>query len=64
MTQESKSEMTAIRVTPHEKSALRFVAGARRTSESELLRVMLLGDVVAEYERALDVLRRDHPDAA
>lgn len=55
---ESKTEKAAIALTPTEKQALRFVAIHRKTTESELLRVMLMVDIVAEYDRLTAVLEQ------
>lgn len=49
--QEPRSERAAIACTKAEKQAIRAVAAARQTDESNLLRTTLLVDVVAEFER-------------
>lgn len=67
--QEPRSERVTLAVTPTEKRALQFVANVRSypghvVTESELMRSMLLGDVVAEYERMMDRLREAENEAA
>lgn len=57
--QESKTERAGIALTPHEKAALRFMAGHLKTTESELLRVTPLVELVAEYDRLQSVLARE-----
>lgn len=52
-TQESRSERAAVAVTPHEKRALWFMAGHRKSSESELLRNHPISDIVADYDRLM-----------
>ena len=52
----SKTERAALACTRSEKDALRFVCKVRGTTESELLRVLSLNDVVAEYDRLLAIL--------
>jgi hypothetical protein len=52
-TQESRTERATIPMTPHEKHALRFLAGHRKAAEAEILRAMLIGDVAAEYDRLM-----------
>jgi len=59
--QESKTERAALAVTPHEKHALRFMTGHNKTTESELLRSTLIGDIVAEYERLMERIREVEP---
>lgn len=49
--QESRTEKTAIALTPSEKIALKRVAEARGMPESHLLREMLIHEIVEEYER-------------
>lgn len=48
---ENRSERATLAVTPHEKRAIRTVAAARDTDESNLLRSVLIVDVVEEYAR-------------
>ena len=49
--QETKTERASLAVTPSEKRAIKAVAAARETDESNLLRSTLLADVVEEYGR-------------
>lgn len=58
-TQEARTERAAITVTPSEKKAIRFVAEAREMTESELLRVTPVEEIVREYERLRTLLRSD-----
>jgi hypothetical protein len=62
-TQEPKSERAAVAVTAHEKHALRFMAGHRKTTESELLREVLIADITAEYDRLMARLEETEPAA-
>ena len=48
---ESKTKTAGIPVTPSEKAAIEGLARLRMISESDLLRTMLLGDIVVEFER-------------
>lgn len=49
--QESRTEKTAITLTPTEKTALVRVSKERDMPEAHLLREMLIVDIVEEYER-------------
>lgn len=49
--QEGRTERASIAVTKAEKQAIRAVAAARETDESNLLRSTLLSDILEEYER-------------
>jgi hypothetical protein len=49
--QEGRTERASMAVTRSEKHAIRAVAAARETDESNLLRVCSLAEVLAEYER-------------
>lgn len=51
--QESRTERVALAVTPSEKHALRILAGHRKTTEADLLRSMLMNDIVAEHDRLM-----------
>jgi hypothetical protein len=60
-TQEPKSERAAVAVTAHEKHALRFMAGHRKTTESELLREVLIADITAQYDRLMALIAESEP---
>lgn len=49
--QEARTERATIMLTPDEKRAVRLVAAARDVTESELLRVALLADILSEFGR-------------
>jgi hypothetical protein len=55
---QSRTEKAAIALTPREKQALRFVSIHRETPESVLLRELLIGDIVTEYDRLLSALEK------
>lgn len=57
--QEPRNERATIAVTATEKQALRVLAAVRQTSEGELLRTMLLDEIVAEYGRTIERMRQD-----
>lgn len=63
-TQESKTERCTIPCTPTEKDAIQMVAKARSTrtrriTEADLLREMLMADIVDEYWRIMARLRQE-----
>lgn len=49
--QEARPERVTLMVTEHEKKAVRAVAAAMDTTESDLLRAKPIAEVVLEYER-------------
>lgn len=49
--QESRTEKVAIAVTKTEKAAVRAIAALRETDESNLVRIMPIAEIVAEYRR-------------
>jgi hypothetical protein len=59
--QESRKQVASIAVTATEKTAIRFVAAHREIPESELLRSLLISDVVEEYDRLMAALRQLPP---
>ncbi len=60
---ESKTKTAGIPVTPSEKGAIEGLARLRMMSESDLLRVMLLADIVAEFERIQALMNNMSPSA-
>lgn len=54
--QASRTARVTVTVTPAEKKAVKAVAAARDTDESNLLRVMPIDDVVAEYARIRELV--------
>lgn len=61
--QESRTERVTVTVTPLEKKAVKAVAAARDTDESNLLRTTLLADIVDEYRRIRELVT-DGADSA
>jgi hypothetical protein len=62
---ESKTQKVGVAVTPTEKRRVGFmVEYLNAGSESELLRERSLADVLAEYERFIEELRRTNPALA
>lgn len=55
--QAPRSQRVGIAVTPVEKKAVKFVAEAKGTDESNLFREYSLVGVMAEYDRLMRVLR-------
>lgn len=55
--QEPRNERATIAVTATEKQALRVLSAVRQVSEGELLRTMLLNEIVAEYSRTIERMR-------
>lgn len=55
--QESRTDRVTLTVTPAEWRAIKAVAAARETDVSNLLRTMLLEDILAEFERIRAVVR-------
>jgi hypothetical protein len=55
-TQETRTERATLTVTPSEKKAIRAVAAARDTDESNLLRTTPVADVVDEYRRIRELV--------
>lgn len=53
-----RNERATIAVTATEKQALRVLSAVRQTSEGELLRTMLLDDIVAECSRTIERMRQ------
>jgi hypothetical protein len=49
--QGGRTERASLAVTRAEKQAIKAVAAARETDESNLLRCTLLSDILAEYDR-------------
>ena len=60
-TQENRSETVAMRVTPSEKRAFRWVADGRGQAESDLLREMTIGPILEEYDRLRSILEQARP---
>jgi len=48
-TQESRSERAAVMLTPTEKRAVRFLADAMNSTESDILRDMTITEIVGRY---------------
>lgn len=57
-TQESRTAMLGARVTPRERAAVVFVAGARSTDVSNLLREMSIDEILAERDRLMTQLEQ------
>jgi hypothetical protein len=57
--QEARTERASLAVTKAEKQAIKAVAAARETDESNLLRCTLLADILTEYERIRAVVREE-----
>lgn len=57
--QESRTERATMALTPTEKRALQIVANLRQVTESDLLRTMLMADIVAEFDRLMSKLREE-----
>lgn len=55
-TQVGRSARVTVTVTPREKQAIKAVAAARETNESNLLRTTLVEDVLVEYGRIREVV--------
>lgn len=49
--QEGRTERASLAVTRSEKQAIRAVAAARETDESNLLRTTTLAEILDEYEK-------------
>ena len=57
--QEGRTDRASLAVTKAEKQAIRAVAAARETDESNLLRTTTLAEIMAEYERIRAVVKAD-----
>ena len=55
-TQAGRSARVTVTVTPREKQAIKAVAAARETDESNLLRTTLIEEVLAEYARIRELV--------
>ena len=53
---ESRTKTAGIPVTPSEKAAIEGLARLKNITESDLLRSMLLCDIVAEFERVQSLM--------
>ena len=54
---ESKTKTAGIPVTPSEKAAIEGLARLHEIPEADLLRVMLIRDIVIEFERIQSSMR-------
>lgn len=59
---ESRTKTAGIPCTATEKGAVEGLSRLRNTSEADLLRAMLIGDIVKEFERVQSLM--DSTDAA
>jgi hypothetical protein len=54
--QETRSMIITMKVTPTEKRMIEFVAGAKRSDVSDLLRQMGVSQIMEEHQRISEVL--------
>ena len=54
--QAGRTARVTVTVTPDEKHAIKAVAAARETDESNLLRTSLIEDILVEYGRIREVV--------